>query len=93
MEKIEKISGIPDEGMIEWIKLLRESDLTEKEIDNFLARLNETYAKEKGIKNIEKMVAEELAATEQYLFKEHGKILTKEQREHLKQGIEQRLRE
>ncbi len=88
MEKFEKIVGIPDGDMPGWIQVLRESNLTNQEIDNFLARLNETYAKETGINPIEKVIEEHLAEIEKYILDKHDRVLTPEQREYFRKSIE-----
>lgn len=85
--KIKRIT-IPDRDMQNWIKALRESDLTEEQMDRMLAHLNRTYA---GAKGIEEVVEKELEKLKEYLRKEHGKKLTEEQEEYLRKSIESRL--
>lgn len=85
--KIEKVT-IPDSDMPGWIEIMQNSGLSQEEIDSFLARLNSTYAKAKGIPDIEG----ELAKMEEYLEKEHGRRLTEEQRDYFRAGITERLK-
>ena len=85
--KIEKVT-IPDSDMPGWIEVMRNSDLNQEEIDWFLARLNSTYAKAKGIPDIEG----ELTEIEKYYEKEYGRRLTEEQRQYFRAGIAERLK-
>jgi hypothetical protein len=86
-EKIGRLR-IPDGDMPDWIKTLRESDMTEEQIERMLIHLNRTFAEGKGVKDI---VEKELEGLKEYLKKEHGRELTDEQEEYLRKSIETRL--
>ncbi len=79
---IEKIT-LPDSDMPGWIEVFRNSDMKPEEIDFVLSQLNQTYAEKKGIVNVDA----ELKKIESRLLKEHGRMLTDEQREYMKQSI------
>ena len=80
--QIEKIS-IPDDAMMGWMETMKDSGLSQDELDSFFTQLNATYAKEKGIIDVEA----ELKKIESYILKEHGRQLTKEEREYMRAGI------
>ena len=77
---------IPDRDIPGWIKALREGGLSDKEINEMLARKNVEYSKASGIdpREIEfKRIVKDLE-------EKHGRILDKEQLKYLKQGIDDR---
>lgn len=63
--------------------MLRENGLSDQEIDEMLSRLNVEYSKASGIDPIEK----ELERIEKDLLNKHGRALSKEQREYMRQSI------
>lgn len=88
-EHIESIS-IPDSDVLGWMQTLRESGLSQEEIDRFLARLNAAYRE--GLDPMSPQVEQELTEIIRYIEQEHGRTVTPELREYLRAGIEQRLR-
>jgi len=82
-EEIEK-AKIPDEDMPEWIKSLRKGGLDDEEIDSVLKNLNLTYKKVKEPNFIEK----ELVEIKKYYKNKYNRILTAEEIEYFKEGIE-----
>ncbi len=89
-EKVVKIR-IPDRDMSGWIETLRNGGLNDGQIDLILAHLNKTYAEQKGVFN-EDIVDEEMKKLERHIFEIEGRGLTKEQRDYLRKGIEDRFR-
>ena len=79
-------ASIPDDDMTGWIESLRLGGFSEQEVDDILANLNKTYARAKGVGLIEA----ELEKLENYLQQKHGRKITPEQREHLRQSIAER---
>ncbi|MEJ0021252.1 MAG: hypothetical protein WDN47_01580 [Candidatus Doudnabacteria bacterium] len=47
-------ASVPDEDMHGWINSLMEGGFSQEEIDRILVHLNQTYAKQKGIKKPQK---------------------------------------
>lgn len=84
-ERIEKIS-IPDSDMPGWIEAIHNSGLSQEELDAFFSRLNFTYAKEKGIIDIDA----EVKQVAEYILKEYGRQLSDEQLEYIRTGIRQK---
>ncbi len=89
-EKIEKIR-IPDKDMPSWIEVLRNGGLDDEQIDEILAHLNKTYARQKEMLNSD-VVEEELHKLEKDMLENHGRTFTKEQKDYLKKGIESRFK-
>lgn len=79
---------IPDSGMPGWIETLHQSGLDQEAMDWFLARMNSTYAKAKGIPDVEGALAD----IEEYIEQKEGRQLTDAQREDLRGVIEKKLR-
>lgn len=84
---IDKMS-IPDDDVQGWIGTLKQGGFSNEEIDGIMNHLNETYFLNSKKTEIEK----ELTKTVQYIQENHRRIVTPEQREYLRQGIEQRLK-
>ena len=51
----EPIGKIPDEDVLEWMKVFQEMNLSSKEIDRVMMRTNDTYAYQKMATFIEKL--------------------------------------
>lgn len=82
---IERVK-IPDDDIPGWVQVLREGGFSNEEIDGMLSQLNIEYAK--GA--MADVVEEELKRVEQYLRDTHGRILTRKQREYLRENIANR---
>ncbi|MDQ5958046.1 MAG: hypothetical protein QG665_392 [Patescibacteria group bacterium] len=93
MEKFnpkEKIVGlsIPDSDVRGWMNELMLSGLSAKEINNFLAHLNKTFADQLKKKN--KLDAE-VASSKEYLEEKYGHQMTKEAEDYLRRSIDKAL--
>jgi hypothetical protein len=84
MENREKITGlsIPDEDMPGWIRVLRESDLTNEEVEQILLINNKTYARE--TLDIEEIIN----AAEAELLRVTGEPLTEHEKNRIRKKIE-----
>lgn len=80
---------ILDDDLPEWIGALKDGGFTQEEIDMIVSRLNKTYLKE----NKPRMVERELTRLQKEFRKEYGRILTPEELDYLKAGIESRFKE
>lgn len=85
-EKIIKIT-LPDDDMVGWIKVLREGNFSQEEIDLILSHLNETYKIENN------PVEKELKRIKKDLREKHGRVLTSEQEEYMRKSIEGRKKQ
>ena len=83
--KIGDKARIPDSDAVGWIRTLREAGLSDKEIDEFMTRMNKTWRGQKG----EEYVETELQKIREKLFNE-GKYLTPDQEKYLKEAIRNR---
>jgi DNA-binding transcriptional MerR regulator len=85
--RVERVK-IPDRDILNWIKVLKESGISEDEIEKMMVRLNRTFAEAKGIDGL---VEKELERIEDYLLREHGRKLSKAQKEYLRESIRERF--
>ena len=87
-------ASIPDEDMPGWIGTLMEGGHSQAEIDQILAHLNETYARQKGIK---KTVGHKPTEIYKIMEKKYGRKLTDQEKtevdEELKQSFIQSAKE
>jgi len=81
-------ASVPDDDMLGWIEALHTNGFSQKEIDDIMSHLNKEYRDQKY--PVEDRIAEELKKLEEDLLKNHGKILSNEQREYLRNGIASR---
>lgn len=72
-----------------WIGTLKDGGFNEEEIDTIISGLNRDYAEMKK----PEMVERELKKLKKQFFEEYGKILTPEEIDYLKAGIESRFKE
>ena len=77
---------IPNEEIGPWMQTLRDGGFTDREIDMILSNLNAEYRKAKNPHFVE----EELGRLKRHFFKEHHRILTAEEIEYLRKGIQSR---
>ncbi len=84
--EIKKVQ-IPDNDVPGWIKSLHEGGFSGKEIDEVLGNLNLTYKKIKDPDFIEK----ELSEIKKYFWTKYKKVLTTEETECFRRGIEERM--
>ncbi|MDP2934270.1 MAG: hypothetical protein Q8N59_00645 [bacterium] len=80
---------ILDEDLPGWIGTLKDGGFTQEEIDMIVSRLNKTYLEERK----PEMVERELKKLKKQFFEEYGKILTPEEIDYLKAGIESRFKD
>ena len=87
----EKIVGlsIPDSDIKGWMQELRQSKLTQAEIDDFLANLNLTYANKLMTRATK--VENELKGSVEYLEDKYGHQITPEAEDCLRQMIDKML--
>jgi len=85
-EKIKKVS-VPDEDVPGWIKALHEGGFDGEEIDSILGNLNLTYKKAKYSDLIERKLSE----IKKYYQTKYNKILTPEEIEYFRKGIEEKM--
>jgi len=78
---------IPDSDLPGWLEELRNSKLTDEEIDEILMHLNQTYLREKMVKPAAQEILKEI---EEHLA-EKGQILDEDQRSYWRRGLEERL--
>jgi len=78
---------VPNEEVGSWMQTLREGGFTDQEIDVFLSQMNADYRKAKNPHFIE----QELSKIKKHFLKDHHRILTLQEIEHLKKSIESRL--
>lgn len=91
IKKNEQIVGarIPDEDLPGWIGTLKDGGFTQEEIDMIISGLNKKYLEERK----PEMVERELVKIMKEFRKEKGTILTPEEIDYLKAGIESRFKE
>lgn len=89
MERIEKIR-IPDEDVGEWREVLHKAGLSFEQIDDFMIRLNKTYAEVSRFidQEVEKVFQNEKAHLEGY-----GVEFDEETWASLRRGIEKRIKD
>ncbi|MDP2934642.1 MAG: hypothetical protein Q8N59_02685 [bacterium] len=80
---------IPDEDLPGWIGTLKDGGFTQEEIDLVISGLNTTYLKERK----PEMVERELVKLMREFREEKGTLLTPEEIDYLKAGIESRFKD
>lgn len=80
---------IPDDDLPGWIGTLKDGGFTQEEIDLVISGLNKKYLEERK----PEMVERELVKVMREFRKEHRRILTPEEIDYLKAGIESRFKE
>lgn len=83
MEKIR----IPDQDIPHWIKALHSGGFSSEEIDSVLENLNLTYRKAKEPELIERKIE----AIKKYYKDRYNRILSSEEIDYFRQGIEEEL--
>ena len=84
--KTEKIN-IPNENMIEWIRILREGGFTDKEMDRALTHLNQEYAELKMPPHVREALKRVISRLEE----ERGRKITPAEKDSLLKVIQSRL--
>jgi len=90
MEKNEQIIGmsVPDDDVPGWIQTLHEGGFSTKEIDSILGHLNKEYFNHTLEGKIDQVLKQEI----EYLKIQYNRILSPEQIEYLRRGIEMRFK-
>jgi hypothetical protein len=76
-----KIASIPDDDMGGWIQSLRAGGFTDKEMDEVLGNLNQTYRKMKGMHG--RLIDQETVRIEKIFLEKYGIFLNHLQRSDL----------
>lgn len=76
-------ASVPDEDMPGWLNTLVEGGFSQEEIDKIMAHLNETYARQKGIK---KATGHEI---HKIMEEEYGRKLTDQEKEEVDQVMKE----